>query len=120
MNVFSYFKQKNDLKEKLNFLVKYHNIEYYSVFLGLSYIQYCKNINHSNLHNYTLGAILLANKYLNDHDHDYNIVDITTSIDLEIKEYIKIEIDILTNLNWNLSTLDSNVMNKYKKLIKSW
>lgn len=118
MNVFSYFKQKNDLKEKLNFLVKYHNIEYYSVFLGLSYIQYCKNINHSNLHNYTLGAILLANKYLND--HDYNIVDIATSIDLEIKEYIKIEIEILTNLNWNLSTLDSNVMNKYKKLINSW
>lgn len=118
MNVFSYFKQKNDLKEKLNFLVKYHNIEYYSIFLGLSYIQYCKNINHSNLHNYTLGAILLANKYLND--YDYNIVDIATSIDLEIKEYIKIEIEILTNLNWNLSTLDSNVMNKYKKLIKSW
>lgn len=118
MNVFSYFKQKNDLKEKLNFLVKYHNIEYYSVFLGLSYIQYCKNINHSNLHNYTLCAILLANKYLND--HDYNIVDIATSIDLEIKEYIKIEIEILTNLNWNLSTLDSNVTNKYKKLIKSW
>ena len=118
MNVLSYFKQRNELKDKINFLIRYHHLEHYSVFLGLSYIQYCKNITHSNLYNYTLCAIMLANKYLND--YNYNIVDITSSVDIQMKDYIKIEIEILTCLNWNLSTLDNEIIDKYRKLIKGW
>ena len=114
----NYFKPKNELNSKINFLVKVHKIENHSIFLGVSYIQYCKNINHCNLHNYTLCAILLANKYLND--YNYNIHDITNSLDINIKDYIKIELDILQDLNWNLSHVDNQVMTKYKKLVKWW
>lgn len=112
----NYFKQKNELKKKINFLVKVHNIENYSIFLGLSYIQYCKNINHDNLHNYTLCAIILANKYLND--YNYNISDIINSLDIDKKDYIKMELEILKNLDWNLSTINEHVMVKYKHLIR--
>lgn len=114
----NYFKPKNELKTKINFLVKSYNIEDHSIFLGLSYIQYCKNINPSNLYNYTLCAIILANKYLND--YNYNIHDITKSLDISIQEYIKIELEILKSLNWDLSTLDHDIMIKYKKLAKCW
>jgi hypothetical protein len=114
----NYFKPKNELKIKINFLVKSHNIEYHSIFMGLSYIQYCKNINPSNLHNYTLCAIILANKYLND--YNYNIHDITQSLDINIKEYVKIELELLKALNWDLSTLDTSLMTKYKELIQRW
>lgn len=114
----NYFKPKNELKTKINFLVKSHKIEDHSIFLGLSYIQYCKNINPSNLQNYTLCAIILANKYLND--YNYNIHDITNSLDINIQEYIKIELELLQVLNWDLSKLDDFVMSKYKKLVKWW
>ena len=112
----NYFKPKNELKIKLNFLVKSHAIECNAIFLGLSYIQYCKNINHSNLHNYTLCAIILANKYLND--YNYNIHDITQSLDINIKEYVKIETELLKALNWDLSTLNDNITTKYKELVE--
>lgn len=111
----NYFKPKNELKTKINFLVKVHNLENHSIFLGLSYIQYCKNINPSNLQNYTLCAIILANKYLND--YDYNINDITNSLDIKIKEYIKIELELLQTLKWDLSRIETDIMTKYKKLI---
>lgn len=114
----NYFKPKNELKTKINFLVKVHRVEDHSIFLGLSYIQYCKNISPSNLHNYTLCAIILANKYLND--YNYNIHDITNSLDINIKEYIKIELELLHYLNWDLSKVDEDIMTKYKKLIKRW
>jgi hypothetical protein len=114
----NYFKPTSELKTKINFLFKIHKIEYRSIFLGLSYIQYCKNINQSNLHHYTLCAIILANKYLND--YNYNIHDITNSLDINIKEYTKIELELLQSLNWNLSTLDDSVITKYKNLIKCW
>lgn len=112
----NYFKSKNELKTKINFLMKVHRVEYHSIFLGLSYIQYCKNINQHNLINYTLCAIILANKYLND--YNYNILDITQSLDINIKEYIKIELEILQNLNWDLSIMDENIIIKFKNLIK--
>lgn len=112
----NYFKPKNELKIKINFLVKSHAIECHAIFLGISYIQYCKNINPSNLQNYTLCAIILANKYLND--HNYNINDITNSLDINIKEYIKIELELLQALNWDLSKLDNFIMTKYKNLVE--
>lgn len=110
----NYFKPKNELKLKITHLFENYNIEYHSIFLGLSYIQYCKNIIPSNLQNYTLCAIILANKYLND--YNYNIQDITKSLNINIEEYVKIEIELLKALNWNLSRLDDNNI----KLIKSW
>lgn len=112
----NYFKPRNELKLKINFLVKSHHVEYYSILLGLSYIQYCKNINHSNLHNYTLCAIILANKYLND--YNYNIHDITQSLDINIKEYVKIETELLKALDWDLSTLNHTITTKYKELVE--
>ena len=112
----NYFKPKHELKTKINFLIKFYKIENYSIFLGLSYIQYCKNIHTSNLHNYTLCAIILANKYLND--YNYNIRDITNSLDINIKDYINMEYEILQDLNWNLSTIDKNIVTKYKQLIQ--
>jgi len=108
-----YFKPKNELKTKINFLIKVKKIEEYSVFLGLSYIQCCKNINSRNLQDYTLCAILLAGKYLND--YNYNIRDITDSLDINFTDYEKIELDILKELSWNLSKgIDT------KDLIKCW
>lgn len=114
----NYFKPKNELKTKINFLVKVHKIEIYSIFLGLSYIQYCKDITHVNLHNYTLCAIILANKYLND--YNYNIFDIINSVDINIQDYLNMELKILHDLDWNLSTINEDVMIKYKHLIKCW
>ena len=116
MNVFSYFKSRDELKHKINFILKFHRIENHAIFLGLSYIQYCKNISRENLQTYTLCAIILANKYLND--HNYNIGNITSSLDIELKEYIKIEIELLTSLNWNLSKINESILLKYNKLIK--
>jgi len=113
----NYFKQKNELKTKINFLLKNHHIEDNSVVLGLSYIQCCKNINPSNLPLYTLCAIILANKYLND--YNYNINDVAFSLDIKMKDYVKIELELLQDLNWDLSKLDSNIF-KNKKLVEAW
>ena len=95
------FKQRNQLKTKINFLFKNHKIEDNSIFLGFSYIQCCKNINPYNLHRYTLCAIMLANKYLND--YNYNIHDVARSLDIKMKDYVKIELELLQDLNWDLS-----------------
>jgi len=96
MSIFS----KKALRNKIDFLVKNHNIDKYSVVLGLSYVQYCKNINRENLSDYTLCAIILANKYLND--YYYNIHDMTSSLDIPIQRYKNIELELLNKLSYNL------------------
>lgn len=103
----NYFKSKNELKTKINFLVKVHKIEHYSIFLGLSYIKYCKNITRFNLHDYILCAIILANKYVND--YNYNICDILNSLDFNKQYYVKMELKILEDLDWNLSPINKKI-----------
>lgn len=95
---------KKELRTKISFLVKSHNIDKHTVVLGLSYIQYCKNINQNNLCDYTLCAIILANKYMND--YDYNIHDMTSSLDISMTSYKTIELEILKQLNYKLIPLE--------------
>lgn len=116
MNVFSYFKTKNELQDKINFLIKVHKIEDYSVFLGLSYVKQCKKVNPCNINNYTLCAIILANKYLND--YNFKIIDIINSIDIKFKEYKNIELDLLNYLDWDLSPVNKNI--PINKSIECW
>ena len=39
---------------------------------------------------------------------------------LELKDYIKIEIELLTSLNWDLSKINEPILLKYNNLIKTW
>ena len=100
------------LKKKINFLLKKLYIEPNAVLLGLSYIKQC-NLDIKYIHNYTLCSIILANKYLSDTSDTRNILDL---IDITLKEYTIIELEILKKLEWKLDNFNTDIYSKVKKL----
>lgn len=100
------------LKKKINFLLKRLCIEPNSVLLGLSYIKKC-NVDVKYIHNYTLCSIILANKYLSDTSDTQTILDM---VDITLKEYTSIELEILNKLDWKLDNFNTDIYSMVGKI----
>jgi hypothetical protein len=101
------------LKKKINHLYDRKLIDHYSIILGLSYL---KSLNIPDLEkkfkvtlsDITICSIILASKYLQDVT---NVKLICEACDISMFIYTKIEIQILTNTDWCIKHIDSNIHN---------
>jgi hypothetical protein len=105
----------SSLKSKIKFLINEYKFEKNTILLGLSYVKMCDKVNIHNIHLYTLCAIILANKYLNDYNID--ILNILKSIEITIDDYKNIELNLLNSTNWKLDEENDEIKHQ---LVKRW
>lgn len=103
------------LKSKIKFLINEHKFEKNTILLGLSYVKMCNKVNIHNIHLYTLCAIILANKYLND--YNLNILNILKSLEISKYDYKNIELNLLKSTNWKLDKENNEIKHQ---LVKRW
>ena len=105
----------SSLKSKIKFLINEYKFEKNTILLGLSYVKMCDKVNIHNIHLYTLCAIILANKYLNDYNID--ILNILKSIEITTDDYKNIELNLLNSTNWKLDEENDEIKHQ---LVKRW
>lgn len=115
-NYFNYDK----IKSKLNFLLYSNYVEKLAFVYGLSYLKtlHKKNYLLDNIGEYLIYCIIIANKYLSD--NLFSVSVICDRCEISLDNYIKNEFLIIQNLDYQLCTIDSDILNKVSKLVNVW